>query len=130
MMMSPVDYDLMAQVCDFRVNCCHRRDPELAEMLQKLWMSAFETLGVAAEHYLMPKTPKDNVRHLMTLTQWMLRGMAMDKHLVFNDSIIEYYLRLWCRLLTSHLCAKPNVNTPPTNYTTSTAPNTSAKITS
>ena len=61
----------------------------------------------------MPKTPKDNVRHLMTLTQWMLRGMAMDKHLVFNDSIIEYYLRLWCRLLTSHLCAKPNVNTPP-----------------
>ena len=90
-----------------------RRDPELAEMLQKLWMSAFETLGVAAEHYPMPKTPKDNVRHLMTLTQWMLRGMAMDKHLVFNDSIIEYYLRLWCRLLTSHLCAKPNVNTPP-----------------
>jgi AcrR family transcriptional regulator len=31
-----------------------RRDSELATMLQKLWMSAFNTLGTAAEHYLNP----------------------------------------------------------------------------
>lgn len=90
-----------------------RRDPELATILQKLWISAFNTLGTAAEHYLMPNSHKDNVRHLMTLTQWMLRGMAMDKHLVFSESVIEYYVRLWCRIMTSHLCTKPNVNTPP-----------------
>jgi len=90
-----------------------RRDPELATMLQKLWMSAFNTLGTAAEHYLIPNSPKDNVRHLMILTQWMLRGMAMDKHLVFSESVIEYYVRLWCRVMASHLHAKPNVNTPP-----------------
>jgi len=90
-----------------------RRDPELATMLQKLWMSAFNTLGTAAEHYLMPNSNKDNVRHLMILTQWMLRGMAMDKHLVFSESVIEYYVRLWCRVMASHLRAKPNVNTPP-----------------
>ncbi len=90
-----------------------RRDPELATMLQKLWMSAFNTLGTAAEHYLIPNSPEDNVRHLMILTQWMLRGMAMDKHLVFSESVIEYYVRLWCRVMASHLHAKPNVNTPP-----------------
>ena len=90
-----------------------RSDPELATMLQKLWMSAFNTLGTAAEHYLIPNSPKDNVRHLMILTQWMLRGMAMDKHLVFSESVIEYYVRLWCRVMASHLHAKPNVNTPP-----------------
>lgn len=90
-----------------------RRDEELGKMLQKLWMSAFSTLGAAAEHYLMPNSPKDNVRHLMILTQWMLRGMAMDKHLVFSESVIEYYVRLWCKVMASHLHAKPNVNTPP-----------------
>jgi AcrR family transcriptional regulator len=90
-----------------------RRDSELATMLQKLWVSAFNTLGTAAEHYLIPNSPKDNVRHLMILTQWMLRGMAMDKHLVFSESVIEYYVRLWCRVMASHLHAKPNVNTPP-----------------
>lgn len=90
-----------------------RRDEELATMLQKLWVSAFNTLGTAAEHYLIPNSPKDNVRHLMILTQWMLRGMAMDKHLVFSESVIEYYVRLWCRVMASHLHAKPNVNTPP-----------------
>lgn len=90
-----------------------RRDPELATILQKLWISAFNTLGTAAEHYLMPNSHKDNVRHLMTLTQWMLRGMAMDKHLVFSESVIEYYVRLWCRIMTSHLHTKPHVNTPP-----------------
>lgn len=90
-----------------------RRDTELATMLQKLWISAFSTLGSAAEHYLIPNSPKDNVRHLMILTQWMLRGMAMDKHLVFSESVIEYYVRLWCRVMASHLHAKPNINTPP-----------------
>lgn len=90
-----------------------RRDPELATILQKLWISAFNTLGTAAEHYLMPNSNKDNVRHLMILTQWMLRGMAMDKHLVFSESVIEYYVRLWCRVMASHLLAKPHVNTPP-----------------
>lgn len=90
-----------------------RRDEELAQMLQKLWMSAFSTLGTAADHYLLPNSSKDNVQHLMILTQWLLRGMAMDKHLVFNERVIEHYLRLWCRLLGSHLHAKPNVTTPP-----------------
>jgi hypothetical protein len=37
----------------------------------------------------MPKTPKDNVRHLMTLTQWMLRGMAMDKHLSLMTPLLS-----------------------------------------
>ncbi|WP_297924259.1 TetR/AcrR family transcriptional regulator [uncultured Agitococcus sp.] len=90
-----------------------RRDNELAEMLQKLWMSAFNTLGTAAEHYLKPNSDKDNVRHLMILTQWMLRGMAMDKHLVFNERVIEHYVRVWCRVMAGHLHTKPNVDTPP-----------------
>ena len=90
-----------------------RRDPELAGMLQQLWMGAFQTLGTAANHYLMGNTPKDNVQQLMVLTQWLLRGMAADKHLVFNEEVIEHYLRLWCQLLAGHLRAKPEVTSPP-----------------
>ncbi|PTQ90738.1 TetR/AcrR family transcriptional regulator [Agitococcus lubricus] len=90
-----------------------RRDQELATMLQKLWISAFSTVGAAAEHYLEPKSNKDNVRHLMILTQWLLRGMAMDKHLVFNEKVIEHYVRVWCKVMAGHLKTKGNVETRP-----------------
>jgi len=90
-----------------------RRDSELSSMLQHLWIAAFETLGAAADHYLVGKTEKDNVRHLMVLSQWLLRGMAADKHLVFNEQILEHYLKLWCQLLAGHLRAKGDVTTPP-----------------
>lgn len=90
-----------------------RRDPELGAMLQQLWIGAFQTLGTAATHYLEPVSDKDNVHQLMVLTQWMLRGMAADKHLVFNESVIEHYLRLWCSLLESHLRVKQNITGKP-----------------
>ncbi len=90
-----------------------RRDAELAAMLQHLWIAAFDTLGAAADHYLVGQTSKDNVRHLMVLSQWMLRGMAADRHLVFNEQVLEHYLKLWCQLLAGHLQAKAGVTTPP-----------------
>ena len=42
-----------------------------------------------------------------------LRGMAADKHLVFNEQVLEHYLKLWCQLLAGHLRAKGDVSTPP-----------------
>lgn len=90
-----------------------QRDAELAAILQRVWTAGYVTLGAAAEHYLEPLTDKDNVRQLMVLTQWLLRGMAEDLHLVADHRLFDRYLRLWTQMLALHLRAKPGVTEPP-----------------
>lgn len=94
-----------------------RHEPELAAMMQRLWAVAYRTMRSAAEHYLEPATAEDSVADLMTLTQWLLRGMAEDRHInpASADArlLFERYLKLWTGLLAGHLRARPGVSTPP-----------------
>jgi AcrR family transcriptional regulator len=94
-----------------------RHEPELAAMMQKLWAMAYHTTRAAGEHYLEPVAADDNVGDLIILTQWLLRGMAEDRHInaVAADSafFFDRYLKLWTTLLAAHLRAKPGVTTPP-----------------
>lgn len=90
-----------------------QHDPELAAIMQKLWTASYKTLVGAADHYLEPLNESENVGQYMVLTQWMLRGMAMDLHLVEDPGLYDHFLRMWCRVLALHLKAKPDINTPP-----------------
>lgn len=88
-------------------------DEQLAEAMHKLWATGNATLSVAAEHYFEPLSADDDVRQLMILTQWLLRGMSMDRHLVDGEYVFEHFLALWSRVLALHIRAKPGVTQPP-----------------
>lgn len=90
-----------------------RHDPELADMMRNLWTAGYNTIKVAADHYFEPLHPEDNVRHWMTLTQWLLRGMSLDLHLVNDPQIFEHFIVLWTRLLATQLRPRPGVSGPP-----------------
>jgi AcrR family transcriptional regulator len=90
-----------------------RHDEELAGIMRKLWTAGFGVIRTAADHYFEPLSGEDNVRHIMVLTQWLLRGMAMDQHLIRDERVFEHFLRLWSRLLASHMRARSNVTTRP-----------------
>lgn len=90
-----------------------QRDAELATILRDLWTLAYGTVGVAASHYLEPLTDRDDVGQLMVLTQWLLRGMAMDRHLVTSPGLYDHYLGLWSRMLSLHMRPRPGVDGPP-----------------
>lgn len=90
-----------------------QRDPELASILRRLWTACYHSLGDGANHYLQARGPDDDVRQLMVLTQWLLRGMALDLPLVESEGLLDHYLRLWSRLLAMHLQARPGVKSPP-----------------
>lgn len=90
-----------------------RHDEELAAMMLKLWTAGYGTIRVAAEHYFEPLHEGDNVRQLMILTQWLLRGMTLDRHLIRDEHIFEHFLKLWCRLLSTHMRPKAGVTEPP-----------------
>lgn len=90
-----------------------RHDEELAAMMLRLWTAAYGTVRAAADHYFVPLQEDDNVRQLMVLTQWLLRGMAQDTHLIKSEHIFEHFLKLWCHMLSLHMRAKPGVTEPP-----------------
>ncbi|CBL45291.1 Transcriptional regulator [gamma proteobacterium HdN1] len=90
-----------------------QHDPELAEIMQELWTASYRTLVGAAEHYLEPLREGEDVGQYMVLTQWLLRGMAQDTHLVENPALYDHFLRTWTRMLSLHLKAKPGIMTPP-----------------
>ena len=94
-----------------------RHEPELANVMRTLWAACYRTTQTAAEHYLEPASPGDNVSEFMILTQWLLRGMAEDYQLTGHQpnsaAFFDRYLGLWSTLLTQHLRARPGVTTPP-----------------
>ncbi len=90
-----------------------QRDAELATIIRKLWTAGYVTLGAAAHHYLEPLNEKDDVHELMVLTQWVLRGMALDMHIVSSPTLYDRYLRLWSRVLADHLRTRDVSGPPP-----------------
>ena len=90
-----------------------RRDGELAALMRKLWSAGYLTLDVATRHYFEPCDNGINATQLFVLTHWLLGGMAMERHLMDGEHVVEHFLQLWCRVLGAHLRPKPGVDTPP-----------------
>lgn len=88
-------------------------DEELAQAMHRLWAAGSSVLSGAAEHYFEPLTADDSVHKLMILTQWLLRGMSMDRHLVDGEYVFDHFLTLWSRMLALHMRAKPGITQPP-----------------
>lgn len=90
-----------------------QRDTELAAILQKVWTAGYFTLANAADHYLEPIRDEANVREMMLLTQWLMRGMAEDLHIAADRQLFDRYLKLWCKLLALHLRARDDITDLP-----------------
>ncbi len=80
-----------------------QRDQNLAAILQKLWTNIYLSLEAFAGLHLKPVAPGENVKQLMVLTQWVLRGMAADKHLIEDQGLIHHYIKLWSSLMSQHI---------------------------
>lgn len=80
-----------------------QRDQKLADILQKLWTNIYLSLEEFVGSHLKPVSKNDNVKQLMVLTQWMLRGIASDKHLISDQGLIDHYIKLWSTLLSQHI---------------------------
>jgi AcrR family transcriptional regulator len=88
-------------------------DVELARLLRDVWTFGHDIIGTAAEHYLEPLGDQDDARELMVLTQWLLRGMSQDRHLVDTPALFDHYLGIWSRMLSLHLKARDGVISKP-----------------
>jgi AcrR family transcriptional regulator len=91
-----------------------RRDEALAEILRTLGGVANKALSAAADHYFEPVDPAvASARDLTILNHWMLRGMALDIVLAGGTERFEDYLKIWGRVLATHLKAREGILAPP-----------------
>jgi AcrR family transcriptional regulator len=91
-----------------------KRDSELAATLRPLALRSIEVMQHAAGHYFAVSDPNQSSQvqdHIM-LTQWLLRGMALDAHLASDAQYFERFVGLWVRLLGSQIEARA-VKSPP-----------------
>ncbi|HEX4937558.1 MAG TPA: TetR/AcrR family transcriptional regulator [Candidatus Kapabacteria bacterium] len=90
-----------------------RHDEELAVMMKRLWTSGYLLIQGAAEHYFEPVDSQGTPLDMMILMQWLLRGMALDRHLVDDTRFYDHFLDLWCGLLATRIRPRQGVTTPP-----------------
>ncbi len=90
-----------------------RHDEELAVIMERLWTSGYELIRGAAEHYFEPLDESADPVPLVVLSQWLLRSMVLDRHLVRDERMLEQHLDLWCDLLATRIRPRPGVTGPP-----------------
>lgn len=83
-----------------------RRHPELAEALTPLSADLERNVTALSEQFFEPLPGAvDSVRHMMMLTRWLLRGIALDAH-ALPDGAVDAALDTWQRLLATQMRAR------------------------
>lgn len=90
-----------------------RKDEDLALIMRQLALRCMEMLVQATHHYFEPRAHAQTITDVMTLTQWVVRGMAADLHLLQKPQEMRNLLVVWCQILDSQMKAKKGVCNPP-----------------
>ncbi|MEM9057824.1 MAG: helix-turn-helix domain-containing protein [Pseudomonadota bacterium] len=87
-------------------------DDTLADVFRPLTAAYVNTLRDAARHYFEGRRDADP-GDLILLTQWLFRGMAMDKALAPNGEIFDRFIGLWATILRDWMGARDGADGPP-----------------
>ena len=90
-----------------------RRDPELAGIMQRLGRAGYEALNNATHHYFEPVNTERDLTHYFVLTHWLMRGMAIEQHLLNDPDMQQHFLRLWADLLGLRMKPRAGISAPP-----------------
>jgi AcrR family transcriptional regulator len=91
-----------------------RRDPALAEAMQKLLLRQVDIFEVAVDHYFVasPGTG-ENPRVVFLKMALLLHGIATHAHLAPDPKVVPALLNSWVREAGKQMRARKGVRTPP-----------------
>ncbi len=90
-----------------------KQDPEFNAHLQPLFNRFLILFQHSAEHFFESISPDIQVEQMMMLTQWLFRGMALDKRITPSAEYFAPYIQAWVTLLRSQIQARHDVHSPP-----------------
>jgi AcrR family transcriptional regulator len=83
-----------------------RRDAELAALLQSLAPTLEEYIRVTFDqHFVLAPDAVAPPHEMFLMTRWLLRGMAIDAHLLANPQRLLHYRQIWASLLSNQFRA-------------------------
>lgn len=78
-----------------------RHDADLAVIMERLLLRIYQIASRVSIRYVRTRSDSVPAARITILTQWMMRGMAMDRHFGAPDALFERYLEHWRTLLDS-----------------------------
>lgn len=90
-----------------------KHDVEFNHYLKPLLKKFLHLFERSAEHFFSNAQLDIDLHHMMMLTQWLFRGMALDKRVMSSLSDFQPYFQSWLTLMRQYVSAKPNVHQPP-----------------
>jgi AcrR family transcriptional regulator len=94
-----------------------KHDAEFNHYLRPLLEKFLHLFERSAEHFFVSAQLEVNLHHMMLLTQWLFRGMALDKRVIRSATDFQPYFQSWLALMRQHVSAKPDVHQPPLRVT-------------
>lgn len=90
-----------------------RSDPALAKTLHPLAQEYVGALADLGDYYFESVDPDVQVRDVIMLCQWTLRGMALDLHIPDDDEYLDRYVNLWVDVMRTKLKPRRFLDGPP-----------------
>lgn len=90
-----------------------RNEEELAQVMLRSWSRGYALVKHAAEYYFEPVDPNISIASVIAQLQWLLRGMAMDRHIVKDERLFEEHLEVWCEIMRTWVRPREGISSPP-----------------
>jgi len=89
-----------------------KHDPEFNQHLEPLFGQFLQLMQQSAEQLFEALQPDVDVAHMMMLTQWLFRGMALDQRIRPSPDYFTPYIQAWVTLLRGQVKTRQAVHTP------------------
>lgn len=81
-----------------------RRDKELGRLLQSLAPTLEENIRTSFDQrYVSAPGGVATVHDMFVMTRWLLRGLAIDAHLLSDPKVVQHFLILWSRVFAEQV---------------------------
>lgn len=90
-----------------------KQDAELRARLAPMIAFAMKAFRQSAEHFFEPRRDDVPVYDMMLLTQWLFRGIAMDRRFADKPEFFARYVQLWSRIMGEYVQPRAGVAGPP-----------------
>lgn len=86
-----------------------KHDPEFNQHLEPLFRQFLNLMQQSAEQLFEALQPDVDVAHMMMLTQWLFRGMALDQRVRPSAEYFTPYIQSWVTLLRGQVQTRQGV---------------------
>ncbi len=80
-----------------------KRDEALRQVIQPVFLCMGQEILTKSERWFEVTNEDHDLREILTIFQWVVRGMAIDAHLLKNDKARDYAIKMILKMFADYL---------------------------